>query len=251
MSRKFFISLFILVSIVFLASCGKGGATETPQAVGIANPASVYCEEHGGTVDIRTAADGSQSGACVFPDGSECDEWAYFRGECQPLSATANPESKEQATILPTEEIASDGWKVYRNESLGFSFHYPADSVLESAEDPSKTLTITGPLSGEEHWPMIFVNFPSDRADYLPPENVNLEQWLTEHELLAGERQDDLTIAGVPAIHVSLTNTQQSYPSDTYFFAHKGQLYSIIFLHTGNKQDWDLYNHFLESFVFE
>ena len=27
---------------------------------------------------------GGTAGYCVFPDGSECEEWAYFRNECQP-----------------------------------------------------------------------------------------------------------------------------------------------------------------------
>lgn len=49
---------------------------------GIANPASVYCEEHGGRVDIRSDSTGNQTGYCIFPDGSECEEWAYFRGQC-------------------------------------------------------------------------------------------------------------------------------------------------------------------------
>jgi hypothetical protein len=48
------------------------------------NPASLFCEQKGNTLEIRTAADGSQSGTCVFPDGSSCDEWAYYRGECGP-----------------------------------------------------------------------------------------------------------------------------------------------------------------------
>src|SRR5512146_2882853 len=52
-----------------------------PQA-NMPNPASVYCKEQGNKLEIRTAADGSQNGICVFPDGSTCDEWAYFRGEC-------------------------------------------------------------------------------------------------------------------------------------------------------------------------
>jgi len=57
--------------------------TVMPQA-GMPNPASVYCEQNGNKLEIRTAADGSQNGVCVFPDGSTCDEWAYFRGECGP-----------------------------------------------------------------------------------------------------------------------------------------------------------------------
>jgi hypothetical protein len=50
------------------------------------NPASLYCEQQGNKLEIHTAADGSQSGICVFPDGSTCDEWAYFKGECGPAA---------------------------------------------------------------------------------------------------------------------------------------------------------------------
>lgn len=49
---------------------------------GMPNPASVYCEEQGGLLEIRTGADGGQFGVCIFPDGSECEEWAFLRGEC-------------------------------------------------------------------------------------------------------------------------------------------------------------------------
>lgn len=53
------------------------------QSPTLANPASAYCREQGGRSQIITAADGSQSGDCVFSDGSKCDEWAFFRHECQ------------------------------------------------------------------------------------------------------------------------------------------------------------------------
>jgi putative hemolysin len=49
---------------------------------GIPNPASVFCEDHGGRSEIRTVSSGSQTGYCIFPDGSECEEWAFFNGEC-------------------------------------------------------------------------------------------------------------------------------------------------------------------------
>lgn len=48
----------------------------------IANPASVYCIEQGYNLTIRTNSDGSQSGYCIFPNGTECEEWKFFRGEC-------------------------------------------------------------------------------------------------------------------------------------------------------------------------
>lgn len=50
--------------------CGKAA---------IANPASVYCEEQGGNLQIRKNADGSEYGWCSFSDGRQCDEWTFFR----------------------------------------------------------------------------------------------------------------------------------------------------------------------------
>ncbi|MBS3073779.1 DUF333 domain-containing protein [Candidatus Pacearchaeota archaeon] len=47
----------------------------------LANPASVFCEEQGGTLEIRENTEG-QYGVCIFSSGKECEEWAFFRGEC-------------------------------------------------------------------------------------------------------------------------------------------------------------------------
>lgn len=44
----------------------------------IANPASVYCVEQGGRVEIVTA-DKGQIGICVLPDGRRIEEWEFFR----------------------------------------------------------------------------------------------------------------------------------------------------------------------------
>ncbi len=71
---------------VFTVENHESTSTDLPLA-GMPNPASVYCEENGNQLEIQTAADGSQSGVCIFPDGSVCDEWAYFRGECGPTPA--------------------------------------------------------------------------------------------------------------------------------------------------------------------
>ncbi|MEM4347078.1 MAG: DUF333 domain-containing protein [Candidatus Altiarchaeota archaeon] len=49
----------------------------------IQNPASVYCEKQGGILKIRKDQDGNEYGVCVFSDGTECEEWAFFRGECK------------------------------------------------------------------------------------------------------------------------------------------------------------------------
>ena len=79
-------------------------AIDMPQA-NMPNPASVYCEQQGNQREIRTAADGSQYGTCVFPDGSTCDEWAYFRGECG-LAAQESP--TPAMTVEATTEASGD-----------------------------------------------------------------------------------------------------------------------------------------------
>lgn len=71
----------IVVASVTLAACST--PTDNDNDPGIANPASTYCVEHGGQLEIVTTSDG-QLGICRFPDGSSCDEWAYYRGECKP-----------------------------------------------------------------------------------------------------------------------------------------------------------------------
>jgi uncharacterized protein len=61
------------------------GCASTPREtdnVGLPNPASENCVEQGGRLDIRENTGGDQYGVCVFDDGSECDEWAFYRGEC-------------------------------------------------------------------------------------------------------------------------------------------------------------------------
>ena len=62
--------------------CVKGRC-KAFKAFGLPNPASRFCIEHGYKLEIRDSPQG-QYGVCIFPDGSECEEWAYYRGECGP-----------------------------------------------------------------------------------------------------------------------------------------------------------------------
>tara|TARA_B100000959_G_C14990559_1_gene627693 strand:+ start:4567 stop:4830 length:264 start_codon:yes stop_codon:yes gene_type:complete len=73
-------SFILLLTVVILAV----GCSSKPQRIGMPNPASVFCIENGGDLEIRPGNDGGEVGYCVFEDGSECGEWAFFRGECRP-----------------------------------------------------------------------------------------------------------------------------------------------------------------------
>ncbi len=103
----------IFTFVIILMALTACAAPQTQ--AGMPNPASVYCTQNGNKLEIRTADDGSQSGMCVFSDGSTCDEWAYYRRECGP-AAQKSPtpamtvEATTEATGGGTEEQASGGY---------------------------------------------------------------------------------------------------------------------------------------------
>jgi len=136
--------------------------TKTPEepAAGMPNPASVYCEEQGGTLQIRTDAQGGQYGVCVFEDGSECDEWAFFRGECKPGTEQEQPESTPVLVEVPAPP--SD-WQIYVNDDAGYRFYYP----------PAATITEQG-VEG----------FPTDEL----PEGMSTDDYVAQLEQQYGNK---------------------------------------------------------------
>lgn len=61
----------------------SSGAPSTSEAVQLANPASENCEKQGGRLERVKDEHGNEVGYCVFPDGTRCEEWALFRGQCK------------------------------------------------------------------------------------------------------------------------------------------------------------------------
>jgi len=66
--------------------------------INIANPASVNCIKQGNKLEIRTDKQGNQYGICIFPDGKECEEWAFFRGECGQIAQFCGSSTKGKCT---------------------------------------------------------------------------------------------------------------------------------------------------------
>lgn len=98
----------LLLSAALAAACSPQAAPTseptlpaqpTAEAAGLPNPASVFCNDQGGRLDIRTDENGGQYGVCIFPDGSECEEWAYFRGECAPRTIEEAIQPTETETV--------------------------------------------------------------------------------------------------------------------------------------------------------
>ncbi|HOG15403.1 MAG TPA: DUF333 domain-containing protein [Candidatus Absconditabacterales bacterium] len=79
MKRKLALMFGILIISILIPACTTSKGKHNN--VGLANPASVYCEENGGTLELVSKPEGIV-GICNFPDGSYCEERAYYHGEC-------------------------------------------------------------------------------------------------------------------------------------------------------------------------
>lgn len=134
MFRKSFFSMVVLMGTIMSASCSSSQISPT-SAPNLPNPASVYCEQNGGTLDMRQDAAGGVAGICIFPNGSECDEWAYFRSECKPADPTTIPTSApvqdplpaDFSTPVPINPADYQGWWTYTNPTYGFTLLLPGD----------------------------------------------------------------------------------------------------------------------------
>ncbi|MEN6478192.1 MAG: DUF333 domain-containing protein [Anaerolineales bacterium] len=105
----------IVLSTLELTEEAEGESTAT-----LPNPASAHCVEQGGELEIRTDAEGGQYGVCLFADGSECEEWAFYRGECAPTG------EMPEATIAPPS---------YVHPTMGWGLSVPADWSLSDGAD--------------------------------------------------------------------------------------------------------------------
>jgi putative hemolysin len=119
-----------LLSAPARSSGPESEATGSPGGVELPNPASVYCEEQGGRLEIRTAADGSQYGACVFPDGSECEEWAFHRGECGPGGQAAGPSA--EVVAARRDAVLAYVSEQYGDEAPASAIEWQLTSLEES-----------------------------------------------------------------------------------------------------------------------
>ena len=170
-------------------------ATEIPQ-VNMPNPASLYCEQNGNILKIRTAEDGSQSGVCVFPDGSTCDEWAYFRGECGPaIEASGGGPGGSGGTggdgsggYMPpgaTEELA-DWWGLikstgpsaqyddyFERQDLGQIIYFGIDSMDPAVKSQIEALRNSGRIV--HLYGTLFSNVPDYNGSQILVDRIEVE----------------------------------------------------------------------------
>jgi len=197
MNQKILCLFILLLGIAFSSSCNPKQASTTPPALGttqtqptpapvstntpqlnMPNPASAFCVEQGFKSEIRTAADGSQSGVCIFPDGSECDEWAYFRGECDLiLPTTQTPVVTSNSTfstdlVIPQSVSMPAGVIVDPRNGItdltqGLIF-YNTDGLIigELLAPQASNIHAAGHYQGSLNFPLVFHSFELESKEH-------------------------------------------------------------------------------------
>lgn len=72
--------LIIIAVVALVASCAEH--SNEPVSIGMANPASVYCEKIGGKLEIVKES-GGEVGYCTLPSGERIEKWTLFRRDNQ------------------------------------------------------------------------------------------------------------------------------------------------------------------------
>ena len=80
----------------------------TEETTQIANPASEYCVAQWGTINIVKDEEGNESGMCKLSDGTEVDEWEYYRAN-NPATETWTT-AEEPTTEETTSEENTEAW---------------------------------------------------------------------------------------------------------------------------------------------
>lgn len=132
--------------------CPSGG-------VGMPNPASKFCVDAGYENEIRKNADGSEAGYCVFTNGKECEEWAFYRGEC---------------TDVDSFELVESPGFVVNPKTISYKFYADGRLVLtETFNRDGNTSTLMAWLKPSDF--AAFVKFAKEKGF----ESLNESYWET------------------------------------------------------------------------
>lgn len=179
--KKLLLFTALIAATLILSGCSLFTDKDTDSIISKkANPASENCVDRGGTLEIREGAGGGQFGVCIFDDGSECEEWAFFHGLCKP---------GEQEDVKDTDEVTS-------SDSLDFDREEEEEEVVQEREEEEEERgDIDFDLEVIES-DNIIVDFPSPFTQLSSPFEVTGQARVFENTV----NVDVTTLDGTPLI---------------------------------------------------
>jgi hypothetical protein len=90
--------------------------------IAMPNPSSVYCADMGYILDLN--------GTCIFPDGTSCPEWDFFRGECGSQYVKEIPCRKIGESIITSFEKCCEGYAYAPKYLIGQVTCQPLSKII-------------------------------------------------------------------------------------------------------------------------
>jgi len=173
----------------------------------VANPASLFCIEKGGKSQI-VETEAGQAGICKFDDGSECDEWAFFRKECQP-GQTDNVQIPSGQTGITISGI-KDGQTIY-------------SPLVVFGRAPVEKDVLVVELRNAKHETLVKEKTNIDDSGFYAINKLNFDFKNTNEGFVAvyeeGEDGSELNLVEIPVKFGNLdTSNWQTYKNEEYGF---------------------------------
>ncbi len=136
-------TIFLGLALVSLTACSSVQHKDsTPPKIGSPNPASQYCVEQGGKLEIKNEANG-QVGYCHLPNGQVVEEWKLFRDN------QANCVAEEAQKLVGQSGLTDDQIKqktqseIVRKVAPGqpMTMDYRTNRVTVTIDPASKKIT--------------------------------------------------------------------------------------------------------------
>lgn len=113
------IAVIVIVGIILINFYPNGeddanGENETEIIIyngltGVPDPSSGYCHALGYDSKKGVGEGGGQVGICIFPDKSECEQWAFYRGKCGQEWSYCKLKEYDLKNLSETEGWLNDG----------------------------------------------------------------------------------------------------------------------------------------------
>ena len=114
-------------------SCKEGeqmASNKVPTEAAIPNPASKNCLDKGGKLEMREETAGTL-GICKFSDGTECEEWKFYRNECRKGQTTKADTSHSYEGLISRK---GNDYVFKTNSGIEYSLKLP-DNASQNLKD--------------------------------------------------------------------------------------------------------------------
>ena len=135
--------VWISLMVAGLVGCATPNNQSTVPKVGMTNPASQYCVDQGGKLEIRNEGHG-QVGYCHLANGSVFEEWALFRSSQSTCSAEDAQRLVGQAKLSEDQIKALSKAQIVRMVKPGqpVTMDYRVERVTVTIDPNTQKITV-------------------------------------------------------------------------------------------------------------